>query len=207
MDGVILASAIVDAPDFQSANGFLSAGGVGKFAKWQVDLDTRDFDISSVFKADKVEATSLVFVLWAGQSPMHLGLDPLFRESGAWAGPTLDSGLSQTPLNVNSLHTLRLVRTSGMLAVFFDGSPVPGWQSLSLGESITAVGWRPHRNTVHIQSLENNSPCMYTLTHSLTLLSSPLLSHACTASLSMRPMTVLMQCARHTTRSSQQPLV
>jgi len=66
----------------------------------------------------------------------------------------MDSGLDKTLLQDNQIHTLRLVRTEGRLAVFFDSVPIPGWQSLKLENSITAVGWRPWRNTVHIQSLE-----------------------------------------------------
>ena len=149
----------IEGADFTETNSFLSAGGVNKFLKWTLDIGVDDFDISSSFKADLVEATALSFVLWVGDagSMMHVGLDGHgqhpFREGGAWGDAQTDSGLSVTPLKANTLHTLRLMRTAGVLAVFFDGLPVPGWQSLSFSDAVTAIGWRPWRNTVHVQSL------------------------------------------------------
>ena len=149
----------IEGADFTETNSFLSAGGVNKFLKWTLDIGMDDFDISSSFKADLVEATALSFVLWVGDagSMMHVGLDGHgqhpFREGGAWGDAQTDSGLSVTPLKANTLHTLRLMRTAGVLAVFFDGLPVPGWQSLSFSDAVTAIGWRPWRNTVHVQSL------------------------------------------------------
>ena len=158
--GVIQEAAAVEAPAFTtSQDGLLSAGGINKFAKWVVDLSVDDFDISSRFKVEQIAGTAVSFDLWSGVDQTRIGLDgagnSLFREGDSWGEEaTMDSGLDRTPLKENCIHTLRLVRTAGRLAVFFDEVPIPGWQNLRLENSITAIGWRPWRNKVDIQTLE-----------------------------------------------------
>ena len=118
---------------FETADGFLSAGGKDTFVKWQIDLGTRDFDLSSSFKVNEVAFTGLSFVLWASDRKMHIGLDGsdshLVREGGSWGSASIsDSGLETTPVKANTMHTLRLQRTSRKLSVSFDGNRVPGWR-------------------------------------------------------------------------------
>jgi len=156
---VQLSDAVEAHPDFTEVDGFITAQGTGKVFKWNIELGTGDFEIITRFKALKAKArTAIGFQLYQDRESDLFGLDgdgegTFFREGRVFGKTKQDAGLGSTLLRADTLHTLRLVRTSGKLTVFFDGTPIPGWQRLSYAEAVTAVGWRPHRNSISIQSL------------------------------------------------------
>jgi hypothetical protein len=127
----------------------------GNYIKWNKYFGIMDFDISSTFRADRIEITGLSFVLWSEQFRAHIGLDgdggQLFYEGDSWGGPEL---VGRSPLVAGQSHSIRLIRRTGVLSVFFDGVLIKGMDVLSLPVVITAVGWRPHRNVVRVESLE-----------------------------------------------------
>jgi hypothetical protein len=143
-----------------SSNGFYVCAGRGNFIQWTASTGTSDFAFNSEFKVDSIGTnTALAVVLWSGETPQHwINLDShtqFMAEGGGW--DVTSAGYSLTAATV---HVIRLVRTRTTLAVLLDGVVVAGMESLPLSESITAVGWRPHRNTIRVQSmsLESNLP-------------------------------------------------
>mmetsp|Transcript_79601 Transcript_79601/g.140506 ORF Transcript_79601/g.140506 Transcript_79601/m.140506 type:complete len:615 (-) Transcript_79601:330-2174(-) len=133
------------------------------YVKWARDLGESDFLISSDFKLDQLAHTATTFTLWAGASKMHIGLDgannSFFTEGGAWGRA---KGLQKSTATPGVYHTIQLKRVSGALSVKIDDVMVPGMESLPLPQSISAVGWRPWRNTVHIKNLYSQDPSQAT---------------------------------------------
>jgi len=126
-------------------------GGTRRYIKWNVDIGNSDFVIESVFRASRVSATALVFVLWSGSTMYNVGLDGrgrvYFYEGGNWGRATV---LERTHLDPSRFQKIELRRTGDSLLVTFDGHE---WGALPLSASITAIGWRPWRNTIHIKNL------------------------------------------------------
>jgi len=125
--------------------------GTGRYIKWNVDFGNSDFVVESEFKASSVAATALTFVLWSNSIMYHVGLDGAgnthFYQGGQWGGAHL---LGSTNLDPSRYQKIKLRRTGNSLLVTFDGHE---WTALPLSASITAVGWRPWRNTINIKSL------------------------------------------------------
>jgi len=125
--------------------------GTQRYVKWNVDFGNSDFVVESEFKASSVAATALTFVLWSNSIMYHVGLDGAgnvhFYQGGQWGGAHL---LGSTNLDPSRYQKIELRRTGNSLLVTFDGHE---WGALSLSASITAVGWRPWRNSINIKNL------------------------------------------------------
>jgi len=125
--------------------------GTGRYIKWNVDFGNSDFVVESEFKASSVAATALTFVLWSNSIMYHVGLDGAgnvhFYQGGQWGGAHL---LGSTNLDPSRYQKIKLRRTGNSLLVTFDGHE---WGALPLSASITAVGWRPWRNSINIKNL------------------------------------------------------
>ena len=118
------------------------------YIKWNLNLGKSDFEITSVFKVDRVAATALTFVLWSENTQFHIGLDgignTLFYQGGTWEGP---NPMGQTNLKPNEFQTIVIKRTGSQLKVALDGKD---WNVIPISAAIDAVGWRPWKNTIHI---------------------------------------------------------
>jgi len=144
-------------------------GGRDNYIKWNLDVyeefGSDDFIISSEFKADSVDATALTFVLWSGSTMYHIGLDgaskKMFYEGGNWGRSA--TMLGATPLEASHFHRLHLIRTGNSLAVDFAGEK---WEPLSLDVPITAIGWRPWRNRIHVKNIISIEECICEETYS-----------------------------------------
>lgn len=132
-------------------------GGVGKYITWSIDVARSDFEIRSEFKVDKVAGTAISFVLWAGNTQYHIGLDGsscghcLFYSSyngGTWGTGNL---LGTTNLVHNVYQTIVITRSGNSFLNIVLGRKA--WQAISFSDSITAISWRPHRNTIRIKNL------------------------------------------------------
>ena len=143
-------------------NGAYLCRGTDNYIKWaRPDLGTADFVIESKFKAPKLNATALSFVLWSGSTMMHIGLDAVDNSMFCWGGPWDGiSTLRSTPLRPGNFQIISLVRKSGRLKVYVDGTEASlphrdgtEIEGLPLSEPISAVGWRPWRNSIKVREL------------------------------------------------------
>ena len=82
----------------------------------------------------------------------HFGLDgadkTLFYEGRSW-GSAKSQGT--TPVIADKFHKIKFVRQVGKLTTYLDGKQIGG--VLNLDDTVTAVGWRPWRNTINVKSL------------------------------------------------------
>lgn len=142
----------------QTVGGDTKMAGTGKYIRWDLDLGKADFTLSSDFHVALKSGTALTFVLWSGDTMMHLGLDgggnKFFYEGGEWGKATI---LGPTTISPGTLHTLLVVRSGGRLTVSLDGSPVPGMANIPFSSAVTAVGWRPWRNSIEVKTLQTGS--------------------------------------------------
>ena len=54
-----------------------------------------------------------------------------------------------------TIHAMgRLSRRSGKLSVYLDGTALPGMSAVPLADSVSAVGWRPWRNSIEVRRLQ-----------------------------------------------------
>ena len=135
--------------------GVFTCDGKDNYIKWNRDIGTCDFEITSKFQVDLVDSTAVAFILWSGNAKFVLGLDgqgkKLFYatsiEGSVTDGPHL---LGPTNLNPDKLQTIVIIRRDGKLKVSVDGE---AWPEISFSSSIDAVGWRPWRNTIKIKDL------------------------------------------------------
>ena len=67
-------------------------------------------------------------------------------ESNTWG----NEKVGQTNLKPNKVQTIVIKRTGSQLNVALDGKE---WNVIPISASITAVGWRPWRNIIHIKDL------------------------------------------------------
>ena len=99
---------------------------------------------------------------------MNVGLDGMaqtfFYEGGSW-GKVTTTGVST--LMPNNLQTITLIRISGKLSVHLNGKAT-SMQNMALPEAITAVGWRPHRNTIKVTELTSIGVSLTSIGMSLT---------------------------------------
>ena len=102
----------------QASSFVCGGGGENKFVKWDIALATTDFKIECELKANKVNSTGLVFVLWSGNIRFHIGLDgegnTLFYEGSVWGGY---KSLGKTNLNPNKFQRIALTRRANLLKV------------------------------------------------------------------------------------------
>ena len=152
--GKLLGTSSIIGSCLGAVSGQYVCGGTGNFIKWTKDLGTADFTLKSTFEAASLSTTALTFVLWVGSTLMQLGLDghgeTFFYKGGAWGQTNLRLGAST--LTPNKLQTITLVRISGKLSVSLNGTATP-MQNIALPEAVTAVGWRPHQNTIKVTEL------------------------------------------------------
>jgi len=131
-------------------------GGKNKYIKWNVAFGSSDFVVESEFRADSVSGTALAFVLWSGNTMYYIGLDgggnTHFYQGGAWGGAILTE-----PTNLDAWTTqhIQIKRINNLLYIKFDGK---SWIPLALTDDVTAVGWRPWRNTVRVKTLHHYNP-------------------------------------------------
>lgn len=127
-------------------------GGTNNYIKWSTKFGIEDFVIESEFKVSSIASTAVAFVFYEGNTLKFFGLDgggkTLFYEGGSW-GSAKQQG--NTPVIVNKFHKIKFVRLTGRLTTYLDGKQIGG--VLDLGDDITAVGWRPWRNTINVKSL------------------------------------------------------
>jgi len=140
-----------------------ACGGRDKFLKWYVPFGAKEFEVFSSFEADQLNGTAMSFVLWAGGVMYHLLLDAgkknfSFESSDpSWNDLTKKVPHIPSTLVAGTLQTLSVVRVNGVIGVSLNGIPW-GVDDIPIKADITAVGWRPHRNTIKIESLYCSSP-------------------------------------------------
>jgi len=126
-------------------------GGTSKWIKWNVNFGSSDFVIESTFRADVVSGTALTFSLWSGYTEYYIGLDgggnTLFYQGNAPWGLV---SLGATSLDPSRYQKIELRRLGNNLLITFDGKQ---WSPLPINFHITAIGWRPWRNTIHVKNL------------------------------------------------------
>ena len=97
--------------------------------------------------------TKLSFVIWVGSEMYHVGLDgesnEYFRQGGSWGASETSIG-TVSALQSDQNHTLTLQRQQDSVSVSLDGAAI---MTLSLSGAVTAIGWRPHLNTIEISDL------------------------------------------------------
>jgi len=114
---------------------------------------TGDFKVSSEILFEKMEVTAASFVLWDEDGAMdHVGFDGvgkrMFYEGNQW-GSAKYGGPGPSP---NVWLDVLLTRIDGKLTVSVDGAAV--LTDLPCNWTIQGIGWRPHRNTIQLRSLE-----------------------------------------------------
>ena len=161
-DGVLQA-AVAGCNGGSSSGGFYTCAGTGNFIKWQLPFAPAASDAFAIEATFKHSATfpsgsASVFVLWSGGTAYHLGFDGggsrWFTEGGSWGGAQVHGS---TTLQADTLTTMRIQKhADGNFEFIVDGSYVNTGRSMNA--ELTAIGFRPHRATIHVKELRMWAP-------------------------------------------------
>ena len=145
-------------------------GGVGRHIKWELERPlSGEFEIRSRIRCTSLGGSAICFVFWsgAGESQVdHVGFDGAHHNGASWLGHGRNvhwrsqryGPAGQCPLQNGTWHEVKFARTNGRLAVTVDGARVEPFHGVNMDFNPVAIGWRPHRATIELDSLRAWAP-------------------------------------------------